>query len=173
MDGSNFDERLHQALNDATWAIQDYMEEYRGEDDYSTRLKLMLSSVISSVIEISESRGDCFSEDIWSELESMAKEGGLAAVAGKLAGTKGYSISDIDPEDMSSGMNYLGQHVSTSLYKHIHDLPEEQRKPEMFLRALETVMANLLNQKFDEYDQYKVLDSFCEHVHMALEPVWN
>jgi hypothetical protein len=164
-----FDERLHKALKDATWAIQDYIEEYRNEVDYSSRLTFILFSVISSIIEIAEARGDCPSEYIWSEMEKMTKEGGLTAVAEKIKGNRSYSISEIDPQDVGSGMNYLGQQVSVALHKHIHDLPVQQRKPEMFLRALETVFANLLNQKFADLDQHKIVDSFCEHIHMALD----
>lgn len=164
-----FDERLHKALKDATWAIQDYIEEYRDEVDYSSRLIFILFSVISSIIEIAEARGDCPSEYIWSEMEKMTKEGGLTAVAEKIKGNRTYSISEIDPQDVGSGMNYLGQQVSVALHKHIHDLPVQQRKPEMFLRALGTVFANLLNQKFADLDQHKIVDSFCEHIHMALD----
>lgn len=169
MNETYFDDRLHKALKDATWSIQDYIELYRNENDYLDRLKFILFAVMSSVIETSEARGDCPSEYIWSELENMAKEGGLTAVAEKIKSGLTYSISEIDPQDIGSGMNYLGQHVSTALYKHIHDLPVQQRKPEMFLRALEAVIVNLLNQKFANLDKHKIIDSLCEHLHMALD----
>ncbi len=169
MNKTYFDERLHKVVKDATYSIQDYIEEYRNKNDYLDRLKFILLAVISSVIETSEVRGDFASEYIWSELENMAKEGGLTAVAEKIQSGRTYSISEIDPQDVGSGMNYLGQHVATALYKHIHDLPVQQRKPEMFLRALESVITNLLNQKFADYDQHKIIDSLCEHLHMALD----
>ncbi len=169
MSETYFDERLHKTVQDATLSIQDYIEEYRNENDYLERLKFILLAVISSVVEVSETRGDFSSEYIWSEVENMAKEGGLTSVAKKIKSGRTYSIAEIDPEDVSSGMNYLGQHVATALYKHIHDLPIQQRKPEMFLRALETVIPNLLNQKFTEYNQHKIVDSLCEHLHMALD----
>ena len=169
MNEAYFDDRLHKALKDATWAIQDYLENYHKENDYLDRLKFILFAVISSVVDISEAHGDCSSEYIWSELENIAKEGGHIAVAEKIKSERTYSISGIDPQDIGSGMNYLGQQVSTALYKHIHDLPIQQRQPGMFLRALETVIANLLNQKFAECDQHKLVDSLCEHLHMALD----
>ena len=145
------------------------IEKYRNEIDHLDRLTFILFAVVSSVIEISETHGDCNAEYIWSELEHMAKEGGLTAVAEKIKSGRTYSISEIAPQDFGSGMNYLGQHVATALHKHIHDLPIQQRKPEMFLRALETVMANLINQKFADCDRHAIIDSFCEHLHMALD----
>ena len=36
----------------------------------------------------------------------------------------------------------------------------------MLVRGVEALLANLLNDKFD--NPHAVLDTFCEHVHMAL-----
>ena len=37
----------------------------------------------------------------------------------------------------------------------------------MMLRAVEVLLANLLKQKFSN-NAHQILDSLCEHVHMAL-----
>ncbi len=66
-------------------------------------------------------------------------------------------------------MNYIGQALSTTLFKSIHELPQSLRKPEMLLRGVECSLGNLLHQKFCEHDAHKVLDNLCEHVHMALD----
>ncbi len=66
-------------------------------------------------------------------------------------------------------MNYLGQELGTALFKHIHELPAPLRKPEMLLRGVEALLANLLDKKFNKpLDPHQILDSFCEHVHMTL-----
>ena len=41
MNETYFDDRLHKALKDATWSIQDYIELYRNENDYLDRLKFI------------------------------------------------------------------------------------------------------------------------------------
>ena len=56
--------------------------------------------------------------------------------------------------------------MSTTLFKGIHELPLPLRKQEMLVRGVEALLTNLLNDKFDH--PHAVLDTFCEHVHMAL-----
>lgn len=167
MDEIMFDEDSHKALKEATFAIKNYIEPY-SDKDYIRRLKLMILAVVSTTVEIAEAHDNGISGYLWSEIEKMAKEGGLTAVAEKIESDRPYSISNIEPQDSESGMNYLGQQLITSLYKHVHDLPMQQRKPEMFLHGVEAMLANLLDQKFSEVNPHKVLDDFCEHVHMVL-----
>jgi hypothetical protein len=81
-------------------------------------------------------------------------------------GSISYSVSDIDAGDPAMAMNYLGQQMSTTLFKGIHELPLPLRNQEMLVRGVEALLANLLNDKFD--NPHDILDSFCEHVHMAL-----
>lgn len=71
------------------------------------------------------------------------------------------------PDDYPSGMNYIGQALSTTLFKSIHELPKPMQNAEMLLRGVECLLGNLLHQKFTE-DAHGILDSLCEHVHMAL-----
>ena len=108
---------LHQAMQTATFAIQDYMKPYQNTDNYITHLKSVLSGVVSSTVEIAEVQHDGISQYLWAELEEMAKAGGLTAVGDKIRQNRSYSISEIAPDDVASGMNYLGQHLGTTLFK--------------------------------------------------------
>ena len=82
-------------------------------------------------------------------------------------GLLGYSVSNIEPDDMTTAMNYMGQELGTALFKALHELPISLRKPEILLRGIEALLANLLSQKFDS--SHQILDSLCEHVHMTLD----
>ena len=139
------------------------------EENSQLRLKLLLLGIVSSVIQIEELKRPGTSGYLWAEIESGAKQGGLAAVANGMLSEREYSISEIGENDVENGMNYLGQKLGESLFKHIHDLPVGLRKPEMFLRAIEALITNLLNDKFKDSDPHGILDSFCEHVHMTLQ----
>lgn len=66
-------------------------------------------------------------------------------------------------------MNYVGQELGTALFKSINALPMPLRKPEMFLRGIEGLLANLLYAKFSEQGPHQILDSLCDHVHKMLE----
>jgi len=81
-------------------------------------------------------------------------------------GLVNYSVSNIESDDDVTAMNYLGQELGTALFKGLHELPLPLRKPEMLLRGVEALLANLLNQKFN--NSHDILDSLCEHVHMSL-----
>jgi hypothetical protein len=105
---------------------------------------------------------------IYADIEASSKLGGLRSIA-QIQSEKGsisYSVSDIGEHDISTAMNYLGLQLSTTLTKGIHELPLPLRNQEMLLRGVEALLANLLNDKFDH--PHSVLDTFCEHVHMAL-----
>ena len=65
----------------------------------------------------------------------------------------------------------LGQKLSQALQKGMHELPIPLRTPEMLLRSIETLVANLLNQKFE--NAHAILDQFCEHIHMGLDDIKN
>tara|TARA_B110000879_G_scaffold208822_1_gene295201 strand:+ start:73 stop:351 length:279 start_codon:yes stop_codon:yes gene_type:complete len=78
-----------------------------------------------------------------------------------------YSLSDIEPDDATKAMNYVGEKLSVILFKSICELPTELRTEEMMLRGIEALLGNLLNQKFS--NPHDILDSFCEHVHSSLK----
>ena len=66
------------------------------------------------------------------------------------ASSVSHSVSNISQDDMGSAMNYLGQQMSTTLFKGIHELPIPLRKEETLLRAVEVLLTNLLQEKFDD-----------------------
>jgi hypothetical protein len=169
MKSNSPDSQLHKALSNATHAILEYINPYAGTDEYILRFNTLLSGIISTTIQIIDVQDHSIANFLWAEVEKTAKAGGYIAVENKIQEQNHYSISEIAPDDKESGMNYLGQKLLTALFKHIHDLPEAQRKPEMYLRAIEAALANILNQKFTEFDKTKILNSFCEHVQMGIK----
>lgn len=69
-------------------------------------------------------------------------------------------------EDINMAMNYGGQHMILALQKYLSDLPEDMQNEELMLRCTEALLANILNNYFE--DSHEVLNQFCEHVHIAL-----
>src|SRR6185312_11522366 len=104
-------------------------------------------------------------------VEAAAKLGGLRSIR-KMQEAKSsvhYSVSGIDPNDKVTAANYLGFELANTLFKGFHELPQPLRQPEMLLRAVETLLANLISQKFNH--SHEILDQFCEHVHMSLSNI--
>lgn len=129
---------------------------------------VFLQGVISTAIDLAELNSPGVSPMIYADIEASSKLGGLKSIK-KMQSEKGsifYSVSDIGANDPAAAMNYLGQQLSTTLFKGIHELPLPLRNQEMLVRGVEALLANLLNDKFD--NPHAVLDTFCEHVHMAL-----
>jgi hypothetical protein len=142
------------------------------KEDFLSAINLFLIGVISTAADMAEVISPGASSHVYTEIEAASKEGGLRAVRDAQAKGRNYSVSNIGPNDFSEGMNYLGQELGITLFKHIHDLPTPLRKPEMLLRGIEVLLGNVLDQKFGESfgeDPHKILDSLCEHVHMALK----
>ena len=131
-------------------------------------IKLFIQGVISNAIDIAGVNFPGIGTYLYADLEAMAKEGGFREIiqAQLRNGAPSYSVSNIKPDDIDAAMNYLGQQLSTTLYKALNELPESLRTEEMPLRGLEAVITNLLDQKFA--DPHRILNSFCEHVHMSL-----
>lgn len=130
--------------------------------------KLFLLGVVSTSIDLTEAVSPNSAPFLYADVEAAAKAGGMHAIkkAQEAMGSRHYSVSNIAPDDMTTAMNYLGQELGAALFKGLHELPMPLRKPEMMLRGIEALLANLLNQKFN--NSHEVLDSLCEHVHMAL-----
>ena len=129
---------------------------------------VFLQGVISTAIDLAELNSPGVSPMIYADIEASSKLGGLKSIK-KMQSEKGsisYSVSDIGANDPAAAMNYLGQQLSTTLFKGIHELPLPLRNQEMLVRGVEALLANLLNDKFD--NPHAVLDTFCEHIHMAL-----
>lgn len=134
--------------------------------------KTFLLGVVSSTIDLIEINMPGSAPLLYADVEASAKLGGLRSIAKWSAdyGSMNYSVSNIADDDITTGMNYLGQQLSISLFKGLHELPMPLRNQEMLLRSVEVLLANLLNQKFRN-NAHDILDSFCDHVHMALKDV--
>ncbi len=137
--------------------------------DLLSIVKVFLLGVVSTAVDLVEITMPGSAPFIYADVEAAAKQGGLRAIkqAQLEKGSMTYSVSNIGPDDISTAMNYLGQELSTALFKGLHELPMPLRKPETFLRGIEAMLANLLNQKFD--NSHQILDNLCDHVHMALD----
>ena len=140
--------------------------------DLLTVTKWFLMGVISTTIDLVELYEPDSTPILYADIEATAKAGGLRAIKNlQSQGNMHYSVSNIDPDDAVTAMNYLGEALGTALFKTIRELPIPLRKPEMFLRGIEALLANLLSQKFSH--SHDILDSLCEHVHMALDDLQN
>ena len=129
----------------------------------SNFLKAIISTA-SGLMEIQIPGGASF---LYAEIEKDAKSGGLMSIhsfGGKLSDT--ISISEIEEDDFPGAMNYLGQQLSTTLFKGILELPKSLQNQEMFLRGIEALLVNLLHQKFN--DPHDILDQFTRNAHLSL-----
>lgn len=167
--GSKTSEEVSAIMTKALFALKDLVDnDSENETDYHQVVTLFLQGVISTAIDLAEVHTPGVSPMIYGDIEASAKLGGLRSIV-KMQSEKGsisYSVSEIGADDPATAMNYLGQQMSTTLFKGIHELPLPLRKQEMLLRGVEALLTNLLNDKFDH--PHAVLDTFCEHVHMAL-----
>ncbi len=160
---------LNQVIVDALLQLKKLVNSDSSQTpDFLSVAKMFLLGVISTSVDLVEITVPGSAPFIYADIEAAAKSGGLRAIKDMQSakGAISYSVSNIDPDDMTTAMNYLGQELSTALFKGIHELPMSLRKPEMFLRGIEALLGNVLKQKFN--NPHQILDSLCEHVHMAL-----
>lgn len=171
---SDISDELSLVMTDALLELQRLVEFDRSEKhDLLEVVRLFLLGVISTAVDLVEIKASGSTLFLYADIEAAAKLGGLKAIQ-KIQSVNGaisYSVSNIRSDDASTAMNYLGQKLSETLFKSIHELPIALRTPEMLLRGVEALLANLLNQKFD--NSHQILDSLCEHVHMALDDLKN
>jgi hypothetical protein len=159
---------LQQIMNNALLQMHDLVGfEAKNQAELIPTISLFLLSVISTaadLVEVAVPGGGAY---LYAEIEAGAKNGGIRSIAKVVCeNSQHYSVSGIDEGDMPTAMNYLGQQLIIALTKATHELPMVLRSPDTQLRGIETLLANLLNQKFD--DPHDILDSLCDHVHMAL-----
>ena len=161
---------LNQVMAEALVHLQKLVDkDQSGQHDLLTVVNVFLLGVISTAADLVEISIPGSTPALYADVEAAAKLGGLRSIKKMQdeAGSMKYSVSNIDENDISTAMNYLGQELSTALFKGLHELPMPLRKPETFLRGIEALLANLLSQKFN--NSHQILDSLCEHVHMALD----
>ncbi len=163
-------DELNQVMTTAIFQLQKIVaKDVVKKHDFLSVVKLFLSSIMSTAGDLVDLAEPGSAQIMYADLEAIAKAGGLRAIR-KQQSTQGsinYSVSNIESNDQTTAMNYLGKELSTTLFKSIHELPISLRSPEMLLRGIEVLLANLLNQKFN--NAHQILDDLCAHVHMALD----
>ena len=170
--GDAITDELTQVMTTALFQMQKIIaKDLVKKQDFLSVVKLFLSSIMSTAGDLVELAVPGSAQIMYADLEAVAKAGGFRAIRKQQLGQStvnySYSVSNIDSNDKAAAMNYLGQELSTTLFKAIHELPMSLRSPEMFLRGIEALLANLLDQKFN--NAHRVLDDLCAHVHMALD----
>jgi len=159
-------EEQKQIMTDALLKMSKLSESNSKESSgYLEMTKMFLIGIMSTAADLAEVRSQGASHWLYAEMEASARHRGLEGIA--KAGRPLYSLSDIAENDFPVAMNYIGQNLSTTLFKSIHELPVPLRTQEMLLRGVECLLGNLLHQKFSS-NAHDILDSLCEHVHMAL-----
>lgn len=168
--GDVITDELNQVMTTAIFQLQKIVtKDLVKKHNFLSVVKLFLSSIISTAGDLVELAEPGSAQIMYADLEALVKAGGFRAIRKQQAdqGSTNYSVSNIDDNDPTTAMNYLGKELSTTLFKAIHELPMPLRSPEMLLRGIEALLANLLNQKFN--NAHEILDDFCGHVHMALD----
>ena len=161
---------ISQVMKDALFQLQHLViQNQSAQPEFLGIIKTFLLGVISTAIDLVEVNLPGSTPLLYADLEAAMKMGGLREIVNVSSnhGTVNYSVSNLDEHDMAGGMNYIGQQLSITLFKSLHELPLPLRNQEMMLRSVEVLLANLLNQKFSG-NAHQILDSLCEHVHMAL-----
>lgn len=168
---SQTDTKISAVMTEALFVLKNLIDsdpEYNM--NYSQVVTLFLQGIISTAIDLAELHSPGISTIIYADIESSSKLGGLRAIAEMQSKNNStfYSVSNIDASDTAMAMNYLGQQMSTTLAKGIHELPLPLplRNQEMLLRGIEALLVNLLYEKFN--NPHDILNSFCEHVHLSL-----
>ena len=91
--------------------------------DFLAMTKLFLISIISTAASIAETTAQGSAPWLFAEIEAAAKHAGTEAIMDITSTHRQYSIADMPPDDIGSGMNYIGQQLSATLFKSIHELP--------------------------------------------------
>ena len=159
---------IQQVLGHALLQLRDLVSpDGSDQSELLPQIKLFLLSVISTAADLVELVIPGGSAYLYAEVEAGAKIGGIRAIAKAMQkGSPHYSVSGMDENDLPTAMNYVGQQLIIALAKAMYELPKPLQKPETQLRGIEALLANLLNQKFD--NPHVILDSLCDHVHMGL-----
>ena len=160
---------LHKVMANALLQLQQLVNsDISQKHDFLSIVNVFLLGVVSTAVDLVEVTSPGATPLLYADIEAAAKLGGLRAIK-KIQlenGSASYSVSNISPDDIGTAMNYLGEKLSTSLYKSLHELPFSLRTSEVLLRGIEALISNLLNQKFD--NPHQILDTFCKNVHMSL-----
>jgi hypothetical protein len=168
---TEYEQKVANTQTILTESLQSLMALCReGEMDDEKSLFLvsnLLKAVISGAAGLMEIQIPGGSAFLYAEVEKEAKAAGTESIhsfGGKLSET--ISLSEIEDNDLPAAMNYLGQQLSTTLFKGILELPASMQGLEVMLRAIEAMFVNLLHQKFE--DPHDILDQFTTNAHLSL-----
>ena len=137
--------------------------------NYIEIIRSFIPIMITTVVDIAEVNTPNITPILYADIEAVAQKGGIHAIQSardKISDISSVSVSDIDENDIEGAMNYVGDHLTADLFKRVHELPMKLRGPEILLRSVEALLANLLLQKFN--GSKRILEQFCEHVGLAL-----
>ncbi|MDR6397952.1 hypothetical protein ACTOWA_00390 [Herbaspirillum seropedicae] len=164
-------EELNRTMASALKELQRLVEaDISGRRDFVPVVSAFLGGVVSTGADLVDLQLPGGGLAVLASVEALAKARAINSVRAAVTSAEqsSDSVSGIAVGDVPAAMNYLGQELSVALFKAIHELPVPHRKPEMLLRGVEALLANLLSQRFANSSPHDVLDSLCEHVHMAL-----
>jgi len=165
--------KLTEIINIALQQLQHLSDPNLSEnEDILIDLPILLTGIITTCADLMEiDYPGIATQYIYTEIEAAMKLGGLHAIRNYQLkhGSRNYSVSNIADNDMETAMNYVGQALSTTLFKVVQEVPLPLRTKGLFLHGVEVFLANLLHGKFAEDNPHKLLDSMCEHVHAGLK----
>lgn len=157
---------LNQVIKNALSQFNKIIESEKGqEEDFLSWVNTFLVGIISKTVDLAEIHSRGKKPFIYAEIEAAARLGGLHAIQ-NIKHEQG-AVSPMESDEMITAMNYLGQTLSTALFKGFNELPISLRHPETLLRSVEAFLANLINNKFNA--SHHILNDLCDHVHMALD----
>ena len=174
--GDPITDELNQVMTSALFQLQKIIDKNLAKKhNFLSIVKTFLNGIMSTTADLVNHPFPGSAQILYADIEAAAKMGGLRAIKKQQLeqGAIDYSVSNIKSDDMTTAMNYVGQELSTTLFKVIHELPLPLRSLEMLLRGIEALLTNLLDQKFKDHDPHKVLNDFCEHIHLALDDLKN
>lgn len=158
---------LHDLMTKTLFQMRDLVNlAGNNPEELVPEIKLFLLSVVSTAADLVETAMPGGGAYIYEEIAAGAKIGGMRNIAKNVQDTH-HAVSGVDEDDISTAMNHIGKQLINTLTKAMNELPLELRNQETQLRGVETLLVNLLSQKFDH--PHYVLDSLCDHVHMGLD----
>lgn len=139
------------------------------QSDLLSVVKSYLLDVVAATINLAEASYPGSAPLLYTEMEVAMKASALREMADFSAnhGSSLYSAATIAENDTTGGMNYIAQQLAIALFKSLAELPKPMREQDMMLRAIGTLLVNLLNQHFT-HTAHQVLDRLCAHVHLVL-----
>ena len=143
---ANTTDELNKIMVDSLFQIKKLIDKDTEQQvDLLSTVKVFLLGVISTAVDLVEIENPGSAAFIYADVEAAAKAGGLRSIKEMQddTGSMHYSVSNIASDDPVTAMNYLGQELSTALFKAIHELPLPLRKPEMMLRGIFIIISTL------------------------------